>query len=95
MIGCDVSEERWVSGHEMCVRRNAYAVRTLLWWAVFGPASYSEDSKSVVHHSRGVHTLDDQVRELADVQFADVYSSDKSVSVEDNHAQRFNSQQLK
>ena len=95
LIGCDVSEEHWVWGDQMCVRRIAYAVRTLLWWSVFGTASNTEDSKWVVHHSRGVHTLDDQVRELADVQFADVYSSDKSVSVEDNHAQRFNSQQLK
>ncbi|CAI2734059.1 unnamed protein product [Schistosoma spindalis] len=86
LIGCDVPEAHWVLDQRLGERKKPYAVKTLLGWTVFGPASYPEFRKRVVNLTSKVQTLENQIRKLCDVEFADVYSGDKSVSVEDKAA---------
>ncbi|CAH8464754.1 unnamed protein product [Schistosoma turkestanicum] len=86
LIGCDVPEAHWVLEQRLGGRKAPYAIKTLLGWTVFGPTSYSEYRKRVVNHISNAHDLEDQIRKLYDVEFADVYSSDKSASVEDQIA---------
>lgn len=86
LIGCDVPEAHWVLDQRLGGRKNPYAVKTLLGWTVFGPTSFSGLKKKVSNCMSKLQTLEDQFRKLYDVEFADVYSSDKSPSVEDRSA---------
>ncbi|CAH8548192.1 unnamed protein product [Schistosoma haematobium] len=89
LIGCDVPEAHWVLDQRLGGRKGPYAVKTLLGWTVFGPASYPEYRKRVVNHTSKIQALENEIRKLYDVEFSDVYSNDKSVSIEDKTAQIF------
>ncbi|CAH8505861.1 unnamed protein product [Schistosoma mattheei] len=86
LIGCDVPEAHWVLDQRLGGRKGPYAVKTLLGWTVFGPASYPEYRKRVVNHTSKIQALENEIRKLYDVEFSDVYSNDKSVSIEDKAA---------
>ncbi|CAH8650301.1 unnamed protein product, partial [Schistosoma rodhaini] len=86
LIGCDVPEAHWVLDQRLGGRKNPYAVKTLLGWTVFGPASFSGSKKKVSNCMSKLQTIEDQFRKLYDVEFTDVYSSDKSPSVDDRAA---------
>ncbi|CAH8650652.1 unnamed protein product [Schistosoma curassoni] len=86
LIGCDVPEAHWVLDQRLGGRKSPYAVKTLLGWTVFGPASYPEYRKRVVNHTSKIQALENEIRKLYDVEFSDVYSNDKSVSIEDKAA---------
>ncbi|CAH8529704.1 unnamed protein product [Schistosoma bovis] len=86
LIGCDVPEAHWVLDQRLGGRKNPYAVKTLLGWTVFGPASCPEYRRSVVNHTSKVQTLENEISELYDVEFSDAYSSNKSLSVDDKAA---------
>ncbi|CAH8498883.1 unnamed protein product [Schistosoma mattheei] len=88
LIGCDVPEAHWVLDQRLGGRKNPYAVKTLLGWTVFGPASYSEHRKRVVNHTSKLQTLENEIRKLYDVEFSDDNSKDKSVSIENKAAIR-------
>ncbi|CAH8818888.1 unnamed protein product [Schistosoma curassoni] len=88
LIGCDVPEAHWVLDQRLGGRKSPYAVKTLLGWTVFGPASYPEYRKRVVNHTSKIQTLENEIRKLYDVEFSDVYSNDKSASLEDKAAIR-------
>ncbi|CAH8464629.1 unnamed protein product [Schistosoma bovis] len=86
LIGCDVPEAHWVLDQRLGGRKSPYAVKTLLGWTVFGPASYPEYRKRVVNHTSKIQTLENEIRKPYDVEFSDAYSSDKSLSVDDKVA---------
>ncbi|CAH8553064.1 unnamed protein product [Schistosoma bovis] len=88
LISCDVPEAHWVLDQRLGGRKSPYAVKTLLGWTVFGPASYPEYRKRVVNHTSKIQTLENEIRKLYDVEFSDVYSNDKSASLEDKAAIR-------
>ncbi|CAH8545054.1 unnamed protein product [Schistosoma haematobium] len=48
--------------------------------------SCPEYRRRVVNHTNKVQTLENEIRELYDVEFSDAYSSDKSLSVDDKTA---------
>ncbi|CAH8533540.1 unnamed protein product [Schistosoma margrebowiei] len=88
LIGCDIPEAHWVLDQRLGGRKSPYAVKTLLGWTVFGPALCSEYRKRVVNHTSKLQTLENEIRKPYDVEFSDVYSNDKSLSVDDKTAIR-------
>ncbi|CAH8590988.1 unnamed protein product [Schistosoma margrebowiei] len=88
LIGCDIPEAHWVLDQRLGGRKSPYAVKTLLGWTVFGPALCSEYRKRVVNHTSKLQTLENGIRKRYDVEFSDVYSNDKSLSVDDKTAIR-------
>ncbi|CAH8641973.1 unnamed protein product [Schistosoma margrebowiei] len=88
LIGCDVPEAHWVLDQRLGGRKNPYAVKTLLGWTVFGPASYPEYRKRIVNHTSKIQTLENEIRKFYDSEFSDAYSNNKSLSVDDKTAIR-------
>ncbi|CAH8287249.1 unnamed protein product [Heterobilharzia americana] len=83
LIGCDVPEAHWVLDQKLGGRKSPYAVRSLLGWVVFGPTSFREHRERVVNCTSRSDLLVDQWKKIYDYEFSDLYSGDKSLSVDD------------
>ncbi|KAK4474245.1 hypothetical protein MN116_000200 [Schistosoma mekongi] len=88
LIGCDVPEAHWVLDKRLGGKKRPYAIKTLLGWVVFGPTSYRELGKRVVNHVCMGQSSEDHLRRIYDMEFSDVYSGDKTVSIDDLKAMK-------